>query len=100
VIAATALLAAVGPAAAGDVEAGKKKAKACVTCHGRDGIGTAPHFPNLAGQKLIYLTQQMKAFRDGKRQSEVMGVVIKALSDADIDNLAAYYESLKPGCAQ
>jgi cytochrome c553 len=27
-----------------------------------------------------------------------MGIVVKSLSDQDIEDLAAYYESLKPGC--
>ena len=80
---------------AGDLMAGKAKAEAtCQVCHGLDGIGTMPMFPNLAGQKALYLEQQLKAFRDGSRQSEVMAIVIRDLSDQDIENLAAYYESL------
>jgi cytochrome c553 len=80
--------------AAADIEAGRVKAKPCNTCHGKDGIGTMPMFPNLAGQKALYLEQQLKAFRDGKRKSEVMTIVIKDLSDKDIEDLSAYYESL------
>ncbi len=80
--------------AGADIEAGRVKAKSCKTCHGKDGIGTMPMFPNLAGQKALYLEQQLKAFRDGSRQSEVMAIVIRDLSDQDIENLAAYYESL------
>ena len=87
------------PAIAADIEAGRVKAKPCNTCHGKDGIGTMPMFPNLAGQKAIYLAKQLKAFRDGSRKSEVMNIVVKALSDRDIENLAAYYESLKSGGA-
>jgi cytochrome c553 len=37
----------------------------------------------------------MKAFRDGKRNDPMMSPMAKPLSDADIDNLAAYFSSLK-----
>ncbi len=94
-----AVVALSAPAAAADIEAGRAKAKPCNTCHGKDGIGTMPMFPNLAGQKAIYLAKQLKAFRDGSRKSEVMNIVVKALSDQDIDDLTAYYESLNPGGA-
>ncbi len=86
-------------AAAADIQAGRAKAKPCNTCHGKDGIGTIPMFPNPAGQKSIHLAKQLRAFRDGSRNSEIMNIVVKALSDQDIDDLAAYYESLKSGGA-
>lgn len=91
----------VGPAdaaRAGSAEAGARKIETngCVTCHGRDGIGTSPLFPSLAGQPAAYLEQQLLAFRSGARRSEVMNVVAQPLSDADIADLAAYYESRDP----
>jgi cytochrome c553 len=69
----------------------------CITCHGRNGIGTSPVFPNLAGQKSLYMIQQLEQFRSGARKSEVMNVVAKPLTDAEIEALANYYEGLKPG---
>ena len=69
----------------------------CITCHGRDGVGTSPVFPNLAGQKSLYIVQQLEQFRSGARKSEVMNVVAKPLTDAEIEALANYYEGLKPG---
>ncbi len=68
-------------------------AKVCVTCHGRDGIGTTPLNPNLAGQSSIYLIQQLTAFRDGKRKSEVMNITAANLTDVEIFTIAEYYES-------
>lgn len=97
VLAAFFLLAPANPAFAADPAAGQAKSAACAACHGRNGIGTAPNFPNLAGQKSQYLTQQMKLFRSGERKSEQMNIVAKPLSDQDIENLSAYYESLPPG---
>lgn len=80
---------------AADVEAGKAKAATCVACHGPDGISINPMWPNLAGQQDQYLIKQMKAFRDGERKDPVMAPMAAGLSDADIENLAAYYASLK-----
>jgi cytochrome c553 len=81
--------------AAGDAAAGKTKAATCAGCHGANGISANPLWPNLAGQKDAYLVKQMKAFRDGTRNDPMMSPMAKPLSDADIDNLAAYYSSLK-----
>lgn len=97
VAAAAILIAFAAPARAADPAAGEAKAKTCNACHGRNGIGTAPNFPNLAAQKSLYLVQQMKLFRSGERRSEQMTIIAKPLSDQDIENLAAYYESLPPG---
>jgi cytochrome c553 len=36
-------------------------------------------------------------FRSGERKSEQMNIIAKALSDEDIENLAAYFEGLHPG---
>lgn len=80
--------------AAGDAAAGKAKAATCAGCHGAAGISANPIWPNLAGQKGPYLVKQMKAFRDGSRKDPTMGAMAKPLSDADIDNLAAYYSGL------
>ena len=73
-----------------------KIAKVCVTCHGRDGFGTTPLNPNLAGQSSIYLIQQLTAFREGKRKSEIMNITAANLTDDDIRAIAEYYES-QPG---
>jgi len=81
--------------AGGDAAAGKAKSATCAGCHGAAGISANPMWPNLAGQKDAYMVKQMKAFRDGKRNDPMMSPMAKPLSDADIDNLAAYYSSLK-----
>lgn len=93
----TTLLAAAlpGAALAGDPAAGKQKAQACAVCHGPMGIAVAPETPNLAGEPEGYLTRQLQAFRSGKRQHEVMNVIAKPLTDAEIGDLAAWFASLK-----
>jgi cytochrome c553 len=83
------------PALAQDAAAGKAKAAACAVCHGANGIAVAPDAANLAGQSAIYLSAQLKAYRSGERRHEVMSVMAKPLTDADIANLAAWYSSIK-----
>ena len=92
---ATALLVGLQPAAAGDAAAGRNKAKQCQACHGIDGIAKIPIAPHIAGESEIYLATQLKAFRSGKRQHEIMSVVSKNLSDEDIADLSAWYGSIK-----
>ena len=87
--------AAAAPAAAGDAAAGKTKSAACAACHGMDGRGTTPLFPNLNGQKAEYLVRQLVAFRDGVRQDATMAPMAMALTDQDIADLAAYYAGLQ-----
>lgn len=77
-----------------NITKGKQRAILCANCHGERGISELDIYPNLAGQKQLYLRQQLLKFRDGSRPSAVMAPMAKALSDQDIDNLAAYYASL------
>lgn len=93
---ALALLVTTLPVLAADAEAGKAKAVVCAACHGVEGKAMIPGYPHLAGQSAQYTAKQLKAFRDGQRQDPVMAPMAKPLSDADIENLAAWYASLKP----
>ena len=93
--AAALLLAGGGPAWAQDAAAGRAKAQACTVCHGPKGISTAPDAPNIAGQPAIYLSAQLRAYRSGARKHEVMAVMAKPLTDDDIQNLAAWYASIR-----
>jgi len=84
-----------GAALAGDAAAGRQKAQMCTVCHGSNGLATAPETPNIAGKPEGYLVRQLQAYRSGKRQHEVMNVIAKSLSDEEIDNLAAWFTSIK-----
>ncbi|HET8848977.1 MAG TPA: cytochrome c [Marinobacter sp.] len=84
-----------GHALAADPDAGRKLAAQCKTCHGLDGIATIPIAPNLAGESQIYIQNQLKAFRSGKREHEMMSVVAKNLTDEQIADVAAWYESIE-----
>jgi cytochrome c553 len=93
-VAASALIVSANAVAAGDAAAGKAKAAACGACHGATGVSAAANFPNLKGQKDAYMVKQLKAFRSGDRKDPMMAPMAKPLTDADIDNLAAYYSKL------
>jgi cytochrome c553 len=77
-----------------DVEAGRAKARMCAVCHGEFGVSVVPNAPSLAGQPAIYLAEQLKAYRSGKRSDETMSVVAKPLTDADIADLTAWFASI------
>jgi cytochrome c553 len=79
---------------AADLEAGKKASGVCAACHGALGISPNPAWPNLAAQQTDYLVKQMKAFRDGKRSDPWMTPMAIKLTDEEIENLAAWFNSL------
>jgi cytochrome c553 len=84
-----------GASHAGDVKAGRAKAMMCQACHGLDGLAKTPDAPNIAGQTEPYLIVQLQAFKTGLRKNEAMSVVMPPLSDADIEDLAAYYSAIE-----
>ncbi|KGJ88139.1 c-type cytochrome [Thalassotalea sp. ND16A] len=81
----------------GVVAAGKTKSAACAACHGADGNALVAMYPNLAGQHEKYLAKQLADFKAGPegRADPVMAGMVAALSDTDIQDLAAYYASQK-----
>ena len=69
----------------------------CVACHGADGHGTAPLFPDLAAQHAAYMTLQMELFRSGERPSHIMNTLARTMTDQDIKIAVEYYANL-PRC--
>ena len=95
-IAVLAYFLAMSPVAQGaDPAEGRKLAAQCKTCHGLDGIAKIPVAPNLAGESQIYIEKQLKAFRSGKREHEMMSLVAKNLTNQQISDLAAWYQSIE-----
>lgn len=79
----------------GDPAAGKNKSTACGACHGADGNSQNPEWPNLAAQHAKYIDQQLQYFKAGDRNNVLMNGQAMALSEQDMKDLAAYYESLQ-----
>ncbi len=78
----------------GDAAAGKEKSTVCAACHGPAGISAMETYPNLAGQKDVYLIKQLNDFKAGTRSDMMMAPMAANLSDQDIADLAAHYSSL------
>ena len=83
------------PASAADALAGRAKAQACTVCHGPLGLSVTPDAPHIAAQPALYLSAQLRAYRSGARQHEVMSLMAKPLSDDDIAALAAWFSSIR-----
>ncbi|MBY0268847.1 MAG: cytochrome c [Burkholderiales bacterium] len=90
-IAACAALIAGGPSLAANPAAGKEKSKTCAACHGPDGNSAAPDFPRLAGQNFDYLVKALSEYKAGERKNAIMAPLAGALSQRDIEDLAAYF---------
>ena len=74
-------------------------AATCFTCHGTDGrsVGGVP--PSLAGQNSEYLLRQMKDLRAGKRPATIMHQQARGYTDRELELIAGYFASVKPGPA-
>ena len=81
---------------AADVEAGRKKAELCAACHGAAGNSDIPANPSLAGQPAQSITLQLFQFREGNRKDPQMTPVAANLSNADMNDLAAYFSRQPP----
>ncbi len=83
-------------ASAADAEAGKAKSAVCAACHGADGNSSNPTWPSLAGQHANYIYKQLMDFKKGDRVNAQMTGMVANLSEADMKDLAAFYESQAP----
>lgn len=81
-----------------DLVAGKNKAMSCGVCHGSDGNSDANiTWPKLAQQHKQYLIKELLDYKlgpKGGRKNPVMTGIAMGLTDKEIIDLAAYYESL------
>ena len=85
-------------AAAGDAEAGARKAYTCTGCHGIPGYNNVyPTYkvPKIGGQNYEYLVIALKAYRDGERDHPTMDLQAQSLSDQDIEDVAAYFAAFR-----
>ena len=80
----------------GDAEAGQAKSVTCSACHGADGVSINPLWPNLAGQGAPYIVAQLRNFKENRRINPLMNAQAMALSEQDMQDLAAYFASLPP----
>jgi cytochrome c553 len=89
----TGVLGAVASAQAVDIRA-RFMAANCAYCHGPDGKSRGA-IPSLAGLEKAYFVDQMKAFRDGKRDATVMQKHAMGYTDAEYEALGAWFAAIK-----
>jgi len=85
----------VAAQAAGDAAAGKATFQTCVGCHGASAEGGVG--PKLAGQKAADIIAKLHEYKAGKQRgpmTSMMAPMAAGLSDADIENVAAYVSKL------
>ena len=79
---------------AADLAAGQAKAaQVCAACHTADGNSKVAQFPILAGQHPDYIMKALHDYKSGERSNAIMGGQAKDLTEADIENLAAWFSS-------
>src|SRR5262249_1853983 len=73
-------------------ERGRAKVQeVCIACHGEQGVSVSPEYPNLAGQSGAAIYKQLNDYRPGSRTNQLMTDIAKALDEATLADVAAYY---------
>jgi cytochrome c553 len=70
-------------------------ANVCAACHMADGNSAGAPNPKLAGQHADYLVKQLREYKSKKRDNAVMAGMATPLSEADMQNVAAYFATQK-----
>ncbi|HEX7381093.1 MAG TPA: cytochrome c [Nevskiaceae bacterium] len=87
------LVAAGAAAAAGNPTQGRIDAYTCMGCHGIPGYTNAyPNYrvPKLGGQSPQYIVSALKEYREGDRSHPTMRIQANALSDQQMEDIAAF----------
>ena len=66
----------------------------CAACHGADGIAKSADVPHLAGQHELYLFNQIKAFKTGRRAHKEMRYMSRQMSEAEMRDIARHYATM------
>ena len=69
----------------------------CTNCHGAKGTVAPGSIPSLDGLQKEYVIEQMKAFREGKRQATIMHQLAKGYTDEQINLIAEYFAQKTTG---
>ncbi len=84
--------------AAGNVEQGKLKAETCLGCHGvpsYTNVYPTYHVPRLGGQHADYIVTALKGYQSGERSHGTMQAQASGLSEEDMADIGAYFQSLQ-----
>ncbi|HEY9063750.1 MAG TPA: c-type cytochrome [Burkholderiaceae bacterium] len=88
---------AAGAPQGGSAAAGEKKAAMCIGCHGIPGYKASfpevYQVPMIAGQNAKYIVGALTAYKKGDRKHPTMRGIAASLTDQDMADLAAFYET-------
>jgi sulfide dehydrogenase cytochrome subunit len=90
------LLLLCAPALAQSVDAGRSLAATCANCHGTDGRARGSVMPPLAGMKADAMLAALADYRRGTRSGTVMPQIARGYTEAQLRQIAAYFEAVKP----
>jgi cytochrome c553 len=77
-----------GPSLAAELEA---QIEVCTACHGEAGRPGGPEIPVLWGQEFYYLYVQLKDYKSGLRENEIMSEMVAEFSKDEMKALAQYF---------
>jgi cytochrome c553 len=86
----------VQAASSGDPVKGEFVAVNCAACHGDHGVSQAAWIPSLAGMRPDALLKQLADYRSAHRSWPVMNAIASALTNDQIQDVAAYFAGLSP----
>jgi len=78
---------------AADIEAGKAMSQTCIACHGPGGNSVTPGVPSISGHAAQAISMQLYNYREGNRKNAQMSPMAANLTNAEMNNLAAYFAS-------
>ena len=84
--------------AGGNIETGKVKAETCLGCHGvasYTNVYPTYSVPLLGGQHAEYIVAALKGYKSGERSHRTMQAHAAGLSDEDMADIGAYFQSLQ-----
>jgi len=67
----------------------------CAACHGEGGNSANPAVPSLAQQPAQFISTSLFMFREGNRKDPLMSPMAEKLSNAELNELAAYFSMQK-----
>ena len=84
-------------AAEPDIARGESLSQTCLGCHGAPGLrnpGPVYQIPMVGGQHSTYIISALQAYKDQTRSHETMQAQAANLTDQDMVDIAAYFNSL------
>lgn len=84
-----------GPATNSNPVPASVMAHSCAACHGTNGQLGDEFFKPLAGMPVQQFVRTMTDFREGQRQSTLMGHVAKGFTDADFQVMGEFFAAAK-----